>query len=353
MNSIRVLVVDDSLLMRTVITDIINSDPNLNVVGVAKDGADALGKIEKLKPDVVTLDIEMPVLDGLQALDLIMAQFPTSVIMLSSLTKSGANATIRALELGAVDFVQKPSSGNFLDLKKISLELTEKIKVASKARIPSLRRVGQTQTSINRLLEINKKFSSVPRWIVGIGTSTGGPRALSEVITKIPGSVPAAFLVVQHMPPGFTKSLAERLDKLSELNVKEAEDKEQLKSGYVYIAPGDFHLEIEQRLAKELPKIKLSQKELVSGHRPSVDVLFKSIADISNYNLLAAILTGMGSDGNLGIKKMKQRGAITLAESEKTCVVFGMPRVAIEQGSIDFVLPIEQIAQMITQKISR
>lgn len=351
MNPTKVLVVDDSLLMRTIITDIVNSDPHLRVVGTAKNGAEALTAIEKLKPDIVTLDVEMPVIDGLQALKQIMNRFPTKVIMLSSLTKIGANATVKALELGAVDFVQKPSPNNFLDLKKISAELIEKLKTARRAKIPTIHKRQNIDQTRRRTVEPGSGVSSNLRWIVGIGTSTGGPRALSEVIPSIPGSVPASFLVVQHMPPGFTRSLAERLDRLSQLKVKEAEDGEQVQPGYVYIAPGNYHLEVWQDSANSHPKLKVSQRELVSGHRPSVDVLFNSMADISNFSLLAAILTGMGADGSTGIKKVKQRGAVTIAESEQTCIVYGMPRVAIEQGSIDLVLPIEEISSMITRKV--
>ncbi|HHV72076.1 MAG TPA: chemotaxis response regulator protein-glutamate methylesterase [Clostridia bacterium] len=357
LSSAKVMVVDDSLLMRTIITDIINSDPALEVIDTAKNGKEALEKILKLKPDLVTLDIEMPGMDGLQLLELLMDKYPTKVIMLSSLTKFGAKATMKALELGAVDFVQKPSANNFLDLKKVGQELITKLKTAQHAKIPIKPIKQPTSLSADAYVsKIDKYTSKINQpsnlqWIVGIGTSTGGPRALSELIPKIPGSVPASFLVVQHMPPGFTKSLAERLNGLSKLNVKEAEDSEYLKPGTVYIAPGNFHLELKQDKHKSLPMISLSQREPVSGHRPSVDILFDSLAEISGFKLLAIILTGMGADGSKGMRKLKQKGAFSIAEAKESCVVFGMPKVVIEEGNADLVVPIDQMANVVTQKI--
>ena len=297
---IRVLVVDDSAFMRKVITDMIHQQKEIEVIDTAKNGQEAIDKIVKLKPDVVTLDIEMPIMDGLTALEKIMENTPLPVIMLSSLTKEGADATIKSLELGAVDFITKPSSVFKINTEDVKNELLSKILMASKIsmrpklsikKLPETKKEKEDAMTKSSIKANTESFSfgtdnTVRKGlggnridkIVAIGTSTGGPRALQSVIPKIPGNVNASFLVVQHMPPGFTKSLAERMNTLSELNVKEAEHGDVLKPGWVYIAPGDYHLKLK-RSGQEYT-IQLSQDDLVSGHRPSVDAMMYSIADL-------------------------------------------------------------------------
>ena len=342
-NVINVLVVDDSAFMRKVITDILNSDSGIRVIDTAKNGQEALNRIKEIKPDVVTLDIDMPVMDGLTCLREIMKIASIPVVMLSSLTGHGADATIQALEDGAVDFITKPT--NIFDmtgeLKK--KELIEKIKVAKKAISSKRETVCNTKVRPKREVEKSRSIKK----IVAIGTSTGGPKALQEVIPLIPGSLPAAFLVVQHMPPGFTKSLAERLNTMSEVTVKEAEDGEVVEAGYVYIAPGDYHMTLA-RWGNDSLKIKLSQEPPAGGHRPSVNVMMESLSNTGLTNLVAVIMTGMGGDGSEGIKRIKEvnRGYV-IAQDEKSCVVYGMPKVAIQTGTVDIVVPLKEITSEI------
>lgn len=353
MNNIRVLVVDDSSFMRKIISDIINSDPELKVIETAKNGKEAIEKIQIHKPDVITLDIEMPVLDGLSALEVIMEKTPTPVIMLSTLTKKGADATMRALELGAVDFITKPSSIFKVNTEDVRLELIEQIKMASKVKIK--KGLSKPQKVINKSIPETKKkeINTKPRTrknkggnrIIAIGTSTGGPKALQYVIPKLPGDLNASILIVQHMPPGFTKSLAERMDSMSELKVKEAEDRDELEVGCVYVAPGDYHL----RVVKENNKliIRLGDDGTVTGHRPSVDAMMNSIADLNINNAIGVILTGMGSDGAKGFLNFKKNNNYVIAQDEESCVVFGMPGSTIKLGAVDKVVSLYEISNEI------
>lgn len=342
-DAIRVLVVDDSAFMRKVISDILNSDKQLKVVDTAKNGMDAIEKAKILKPDVITLDVEMPVMDGLKCLKELLKIKYFPVIMLSSLTKDGAEATIQALEDGAVDFITKPTNIFDISGEDKKLELIEKIKIARKTT--KIKRQTAITPKVRPKAEIIK--SSSIKNIVAIGTSTGGPKALQDVIPLIPGDVPAAFLVVQHMPPGFTKSLAERLNTLSEVTVKEAEDSEDVRPGTVYIAPGDYHMLVE-RYAGNLLKIKLSHDPPVGGHRPSVNVMMESLSGTGLTNVIGVIMTGMGGDGSEGVKKLKNlnKGYI-IAQDEKTCVVYGMPKVAYQTGAVDVVVPLKEITREI------
>ncbi|MFD2171338.1 protein-glutamate methylesterase/protein-glutamine glutaminase [Tumebacillus lipolyticus] len=344
MSPIKVLVCDDSALMRRIISDIFQSEPEIMVVGAAKNGLEALELIPHLKPDVLTLDIEMPILNGLEALPMIWRRYKLPTIMLSSLTQDGAEATIKALELGAFDFVGKPSGSISLDLRKVGEELIAKVKAAAKK--------DQVVRSTTYYRPLQKPIPTPPKpmrsekrveEIIAIGTSTGGPRALQVVLSHLPAELPAAVVIVQHMPPGFTKSLATRLDHLCQVRVHEAEHGQMLEEGHVYIAPGDFHMRIVEH-GPQTYRAELSQEPSVGGHRPAVDVLFDSVADLRDVRITAAILTGMGADGSNAMVKIKERGGRTIAEAQESCVVFGMPRSAIAKGCVDRVVPLDRIA---------
>ncbi|GAB6088216.1 protein-glutamate methylesterase/protein-glutamine glutaminase [Alkaliphilus crotonatoxidans] len=354
---IKVLVVDDSAFMRKIISDMLSSDPHIQVVGIARNGQEAIEKVQTLKPHIVTMDVEMPLMDGLEALKKIMELAPLPVVMLSSLTSEGANATIMALEAGAVDFIQKPSSVFMINAESVKKELLQKIKVASTVKP----QVKLKQASIpERNIQAGKIFNTGTRKqvstkegfpIVAIGTSTGGPRALQSVIPLIPGDTQAAFLVVQHMPPGFTKSLADRLNNISTITVKEAEDGERILPATAYIAPGDAHLEVKQNQQSQMV-IHLSKSPPVSGHRPSADVMYTSLTNITDRNIIAVIMTGMGSDGAKGLKLLKEKNeAIILAQDEATCVVYGMPKSAVKLGIVDAVIPLDEIANSILNRL--
>ncbi len=341
--NINVLVVDDSAFMRKVISDILKSDPDITVIDTAKNGIEAIEKAKSLKPDVITLDVEMPVMDGLKCLKEILKTQYIPVLMLSSLTKDGAEATIKALENGAVDFIPKPTNIFEMTADDIKRELVDKVKIARtivKGKKESTKsRIVKPREEIVRSAEIKN--------IVAIGTSTGGPRALQSVIPLIPGDIPAAVLIVQHMPPGFTRSLAERLNSMSELNVKEAEDKEVVRAGYAYIAPGDYHMLVEKFDGVNL-RIKLTQDPPLGGHRPAVNSMMDSLSETGLNNIIAVIMTGMGGDGSEGIKKLKTNNkSFIIAQDEKTCVVYGMPKVAVQTGMVDNVAPLDQIANEI------
>lgn len=351
---IRVLIIDDSAFMRRIISDMLKSDPNIEVAATARNGREGLEKAIALQPDIITLDVEMPVMNGLETLAELMKLKPVpKIIMLSSLTYEGGEATIKALELGALDFVPKPTASilNF-DAEHIRDELTKKINS-----------IGRSMITYNPQIQITNRFSSTKKnntaskasgksleYIVAIGTSTGGPRALQEVLTKLPHDIPAAVLVVQHMPPGFTKSLSVRLDSLSEINVKEAEEGDVLKPGWAYIAPGDYHMLINKYRNDEY-KISINKESPVTGHRPSVNVMMKSVAECGHKNLIAVMMTGMGNDGSEGILKIKEAGGKTIAQDESTCVVYGMPKSAVNTGAIDTIAPLHNIATEILRNM--
>ncbi len=346
---IRVLVVDDSAFMRKMITDLLKEDSRIQVIGTARNGQEAIEKIRQLKPDVVTLDVEMPVMNGLEALKQIMATNPKPVIMVSSTTKEGAENTVLAMSYGAIDFIAKPSGAISLDLHKVQGELIEKIVLAASVKLTKLvpaervkplfgRQSKQREKSYQKQL-LNKK-------IIAIGTSTGGPKALQTVLSTLPETIDAPILIVQHMPAGFTKSLAARLNSLAKITVKEAEDGEVVKKGVAYIAPGGYHLKIRS-LGTTLA-IHLDQSPLENGHRPSVDTMLQSLATINNYSIVAVIMTGMGSDGAKGLLKLKKTSdAVAIAEAEESAVVFGMPRAAINTNQVDEVVHLNQIASAI------
>lgn len=340
----KVLIVDDSAFMRKVLSDIIDSEESLIVIGTATDGRDALQKIESLNPDVVTLDVEMPVMDGINCLREIMKRTPKPVIMLSSGTEHGAELTIRALDEGAVDFIAKPK--NIFDIKndKKKREIVEKISIAVNINFSDIK--NKLSKGDSDLLIHNNK---VLKNIIAIGASTGGPKALQSVIPYLPGNMQAAVLIVQHMPPGFTNSLAERLDSKSGLVVKEASHKEKILAGHVYIAPGDSHMLIETAANGDI-LIKLDKSPPVGGHRPSVDVMMNSLSDTGLKNIVGVILTGMGGDGSIGIKKLKEvNKSYIIAQDERTSVVYGMPKMAVQTGVVDKVVSLDKISDEIIQ----
>ena len=343
---IRVLVVDDSAFMRKALSMMLLKDPEIEVVGTARNGEDGLEKIRQLRPDVVTLDIEMPRMDGLTALKIIMKEMPLPVLMVSSLTTEGAESTLEALDIGAVDFIPKGLSYVSLDIVKIEAILIEKVKGVAKNRrrtaFPSApKRVHVPPSGWIKV--------SGPKEVVAIGTSTGGPPALQKVLPRIPADFPVGILIVQHMPPTFTKSLADRLNGQSAIHVKEAEEGDRVEPGVALLAPGDRHMIAQGRSG--IRRIHLSEKPDDTLHRPSVDVMTLAVAEAYGGKSLGVILTGMGHDGLEGMGKMKQKGATILAQDEASCVVYGMPRSVVEAGLADKVLPLGEIARGIAQGI--
>ncbi|MGO4887761.1 chemotaxis response regulator protein-glutamate methylesterase [Anaerobacillus sp. MEB173] len=351
---INVLVVDDSAFMRKVISDFLEEDPRVKVVGTARNGLDAIEKIEKLKPDVVTLDVEMPIMNGIDALKEIMKKNPLPVIMVSSTTKEGAENTVTAMDFGAIDFVAKPSGAISLDIHKIKQILIDKVKLAAHANVHNLTPKNSMVANYPTFKKIHMSNNEHRKKIVLIGTSTGGPKALQEVLTKLPSDIDAPIVVVQHMPAGFTKSLAYRLHSLSQITVKEAEDGEIIKNGFAYIAPGGYHLKVKQ--SGSMLTAQLNKDEPRNSHRPSVDVMFESVAELDNFLKIAVIMTGMGSDGTEGLLSLKKSGAeevVAIAESEESSVVFGMPKAAILSNQVDQVVHLQQIAEVITKYCAR
>ncbi len=345
--NIKVLVVDDSAFMRKVIRDILNSDSEIEVIDTAKDGVEAIEKAIKLKPDVITLDVQMPNMDGLTCLKEILKVQYIPVVMVSANTNGGTDYTIRALENGAVEFITKPDNIFDMNCEEKRAEVIEKVKIAKKSTPTNKKRISNLHIRHKSDIVMSKEIKK----IIAIGTSTGGPKALQEVIPLIPGNIPAAILVVQHMPSGFTKSLAERLDSMSEVIVKEAEDGEYLKPGYAYIAPGDYHMLVALEHNKNL-RICLTKDPPVGGHRPSVDVMMESLSNTGLRNLIGVIMTGMGGDGSEGIKLMKSinKGYI-IAQDESSSVVYGMPKVALQTGAVDVVVPLKNISVEIMKNV--
>ncbi|QGG89198.1 chemotaxis-specific protein-glutamate methyltransferase CheB [Agrobacterium sp. MA01] len=331
----RVLVVDDSPTMRGLITAVLNQDPDVSVIGQAGDAMEARAAIKQLNPDVLTLDIEMPNMNGLEFLEKIMKLRPMPVIMVSTMTHRGAEATLAALEIGAFDCVAKPQAGE----PRPFGELAEKVKAAARSQhrhhsAPQIQPVATAPAADFR----------VGRKIVAIGSSTGGVEALIAVLQKFPRNCPPT-VITQHMPPTFTKSFAERLNRLCAPVVEEATDGARLEIGKIYLAPGgERHMQVSNASA---PCCRLVDRAPVNGHRPSVDVLFDSVAELAGRNAVGVILTGMGRDGASGLLKMRHAGARTIGQNEKTCVVYGMPRVAYELGAVEHQLPLTSIGEEI------
>lgn len=360
----KVLIVDDSAFMRRVISDIIDGDPRCEAVGTAANGEEALVKVRELKPDVISLDIQMPVMDGLTMLKKLNESMPTPVVMMSTLTKEGATETIEALELGAFDFVAKPDNIFKVNSEEIRDELIEKLvlaadagkKSATKFRPSLTKHVGVSRPKPKKPASVDlptvtmRKKKKVDK-LVAIGTSTGGPRALQYVLPYIPEDLDAGIVVVQHMPPGFTKSLSDRLNQLSQISVKEAEDGDIIENGWAYVAPGDRHLVVKEKADGTL-YIHLSDDQPDGGHKPAVNVMMRSIADIRRRKLVGVIMTGMGADGREGLVDLhNQRDIHIIAQDEASCVVYGMPKAVVETGIADEVVSLDKISDSITKKL--
>lgn len=351
---IKVLVVDDSAFMRKVISDMVNEQLDMMVVDTARDGEDALRKVSSLSPDVITLDVEMPKMNGIQALNEIKKISRCEVIMLSSLTAKGSEITIEALRLGAFDFIQKPSGSISLDIAKVKDELVEKIRYAKahyKKKLtpqpvaqPVKRIEPPPKVEVQRPMVQRNQNSRVDAIL--LGASTGGPRVLYDVITKLPTSLNVPVLVVQHMPAGFTKAFAERMDKSSLMRVREARDGEQILANTVYVAPGGYHMLVDNG------RIKLDTSPQIHGVRPAVDKLFFSAVDYFKGNVISCIFTGMGKDGAEGVREAKKKGGYVISQSEATCTVYGMPKAAYETGCVDIVLPDDKVVEEII-KVAR
>ncbi len=339
--AIKVLIVDDSALIRSLLTDIIDSQSDMEVVGTAPDPLVARERIKALNPDVLTLDVEMPRMDGLVFLEKLMRLRPMPVLMVSSLTEKSSFLTLRALELGAVDFVTKPKIDISRGMQEYAQEITEKIRTAAKARIrqppPNVHLSVERKNTADVVLPVTHRTFSSTEKVIAIGASTGGTEALKTFLAAMPHDAPG-ILITQHMPEAFTRTFAQRLNNLCRLSVKEAEHGERVLPGHAYIAPGNRHILLARSGANYV--IELSDGPPVSRHRPSVDVLFRSAANCAGKNAVGIIMTGMGDDGAAGMLEMREAGGYTFAQDEKSCVVFGMPKEAIARGGVDEVLPL-------------
>jgi len=342
---IKVLCVDDSALIRSLMTEIINGQGDMEVVGTAPDPLVAREMIKRLNPDVLTLDVEMPRMDGLDFLERLMRLRPMPVLMVSSLTERGSEITMRALELGAVDFVTKPKLGIRDGLIEYSDTIADKIRAVSRAR---LRAAAPVAAAAQPAPLLRSPLLSTEKLII-VGASTGGTEAIKEFLMPLPPDSPAV-LIVQHMPAGFTRSFAQRLDGLCRISVKEAEHGERVLPGHAYIAPGDMHLRLARSGANYVAH--LSQEPPVNRHRPSVDVLFDSAAEHAGKNAIGVILTGMGRDGAQGMRRMHEAGAYNLAQDEQSCIVFGMPKEAIAAGGVNEVVPLAAMTQRVMARLA-
>ncbi len=357
--TINALVVDDSALIRKVLSDILNKDPEIEVIGTAFNGKDALEKIKKFRPDVVLLDNVMPVLDGLRALARIMKDYPTPVIMVSALGEKAEEITLTAFEYGAVDVIPKPEGILSQSIPEMAEEIRKKVKTAAKANLDNLECMRYPEKEKPERSEKAEKkegddsFAGTVKNVIAIGTSTGGPRALEKLISAFPADLPAAVLVVQHMPPGFTASLSRRLNAKSALEVREAKEGDVVKNGIVLIAPGDHHMEIIRKKVKGREKdvVHLSRGPKELGSRPSVNVLFRSVAPIYGPRIISLILTGMHCDGAEGAEEIKKKGGKVIAEARSSCVVYGMPGEIVKRKLADFVLPLDRMATELVNMI--
>lgn len=345
---IKVLVVDDSAFMRNAIRTMVASDPCIQVIGAARDGMEAIKMVVDLDPDVVTLDVEMPKMDGLETLRQIMEKHPVPVIMVSSLTSEGAKTTLDALDLGAVDFIPKNLSELSINIVHIKQMLLDKIKQIGRKKLKLARRMKAASTSVSAPRK-TVHFTSAQRMsVVAIGTSTGGPKALQSVIPVLPKNFSIPIVISQHMPPNFTGPFAERMNQLSQLQVKEAQEGEKLMPGVVYIAPGSGHMSIQRRGIDKIIRITQSTEYI---YKPSVDLMMLTVAESYPGTCLGVILTGMGNDGLKGMKAIKESGGRTIAQDEETCVVYGMPKAVVDAGMADKVVPINEVAGEIVNSV--
>ena len=346
----RVVVVDDSALVRSLLTEIINRQPDMECVGAASDPFVAREMIRAVNPDVITLDVEMPRMDGIDFLSKLMRLRPTPVVMVSTLTERGADVTLRALELGAVDFVAKPKIGVADGLKLLAQDITDKVRIAAKAHLrrPTPAHGHTDHAPLHPPTPIAPLGRLSTEKIIFIGASTGGTEATKEVLMNLPPDCPGV-VITQHMPPGFTKSYAARLDGLCRIRVAEARDGERILPGHAYIAPGGFHLSVERSGANYIARVVAG--EPVNRHMPSVEVLFKSAARVVGPNAVGLMLTGMGADGAKAMKEMRDAGSYNFVQDEASCVVFGMPREAIAEGAAHEVLPLSQMAPKLIERL--
>ncbi|WP_022851641.1 protein-glutamate methylesterase/protein-glutamine glutaminase [Limisalsivibrio acetivorans] len=344
--AIRVLVVDDSATARAMITDVLSKDSHIEVIGAAPDPYVARDMIVKHKPDVICLDVEMPRMDGITFLRKIMQHMPTPVVMVSSLTKKGAKVTLDALDAGAVDFVSKPHMHIYDGIGEMEKELIEKVKNAAHSNLKkTIAAIKQTPKK-----EITTALGETTNKVIAIGASTGGTVALQEVLTVLPPNSPG-IVIVQHMPQNFTAAFAERLNDLCRIEVREAKHGDIVGVGTALIAPGELHMVVKRTGGRYYVEVGTGKK--VSGHRPSVDVLFNSVSKYVGSNAVGAILTGMGSDGAKGLLKMKNSGAKTVAQDSQSCVVYGMPKVAVELGAADYVESLRDIPERLMELVSK
>lgn len=367
-SKINILVVDDSLFIRSFLSKILASDPNIGTIKTAVDGAAALSILSTYKPDLITLDVEMPRMNGLEALEIIKKRYDIPVIMVSALTRKGADITIKCLELGAVDWIQKPDNRfDMNNYESLKMELLQKIKLVVK--IPIVTEVEKSKIATNYVLRDVDHISSeqfremvhnsgwtptgkilLDFYLIGIGISTGGPSALNQIIPFLPADLNAAMIIVQHMPATFTKVLAERLNDTSKINVKEAEDGDVIKRGWVYVVPGDKHLRLREVGSKEV-RIVFDDYPKVGGFKPSAETLFYFIGEVARKKSIGIIMTGMGSDGADNLSRIKAYSGKTIAQDEESCIVFGMPKAAIKKGNVDIILPLNKIVAKIKELV--
>lgn len=349
MGKIKVLVVDDSALMRKIISDMINEEADMEVINTARNGEDLFTKLDNNLPDVITLDVEMPKMDGISALkEMKKKNMNIPVIVLSSVSKEGPHMTMDCLEAGAFDFLPKPSGAISLDINKVKIELVQKIRLAHERISTKPKKVSRSAANINNVIETKsiKRIGIDKIEAVVIGASTGGPKALYTVVTSLPEYLGVPVFIVQHMPVGFTKAFSERLNLNSKIKVVEAQEGMNVEKSTVYIAPGGFHMEVYKDM-----KIHLNTEPTLWGVRPAVDKLFLSAANVYKNRIISVVLTGMGKDGSQGTVEIKKSGGITIAEDKSTCTIYGMPKAAYETGMVDIVLPIDSIAYEIVKVV--
>lgn len=345
--TIKVLVVDDSALVRSLLSEIIRNAPGFTLVGAAPDAYVARDMVKQFSPDVITLDIEMPRMDGLTFLEKLMGARATPVVMISTLTEAGADATMQALELGAVDFIPKPKLGITEGIREYSELILEKLEAASRVKVkPLVKRTARDVVKADQKMVTTRLVSTEK--IIAIGASTGGTEAIKEVLLQLPAAVPG-IVMTQHMPAGFTQTFAERLNKLTKLHVSEAKGGERVLPGHAYLAPGGFHLRVTRSGADYV--LKLSDAEPVHRHRPAVDVMMESVAIAGGKNVIGVLLTGMGKDGGRGMVDIRNQGGYTFAQDEQSCVVYGMPKEAVNLGGVDKIVELSKMGDAILEKL--
>lgn len=345
--SIKVLVVDDSALVRSLLAEIIRDTPDMTLVGAAPDAYVARDMVKEFSPDVITLDIEMPRMDGLAFLEKLMNARPTPVIMISTLTESGAEATLRALELGAVDFIPKPKLGIATGIREYAELIVEKIRAAAGVRVKAKATTHQPEIAASQKTPASNRLQSTEK-IIAIGASTGGTEAIKELLMQLPAAVPG-IVMTQHMPAGFTRTYAERLNKITRLHVVEAKGGERILPGHAFLAPGGHHLIVVRSGADYL--VRLSDAEPLHRHRPAVDVMMESVALAGGKNVVGVLLTGMGKDGAKGMLDIRNHGGFTLAQDEASCVVYGMPKEAVAIGAVDQTVELDKMGAALLDKI--